>query len=67
MSTRIQSQVWCTRIQAHNVSSDSNTMCTRIGAQGCNQTWIQAQCVLRLDQQGIQIKASNCDQNVTRT
>jgi hypothetical protein len=38
-------------------------MCTqtRIGAQGCNQTRIQAQSVVRLDQQGIQIKASNCD------
>jgi hypothetical protein len=38
-------------------------MCTqtRIGAQGCNQTRIQAQGVVRLDQHGIQIKASNCD------
>jgi hypothetical protein len=45
----------------HNVYMDSSTMSTRIGAQGCNQTQIQAQCVLRLDQQGIQIKASNCD------
>jgi hypothetical protein len=47
----------------HNVYSDSSTMCTqtRIGAQGCNQTWIQAPSVLGLDQQGIQIKASNCD------
>jgi hypothetical protein len=45
----------------HNVYSDSSTMSTRIGAQGCNQTRIHAQCVLGLDQQGIQIKASNCD------
>jgi hypothetical protein len=45
----------------HNVYLDSNTMCTRIGAKRCNQTRIQAQRVLRLDQQGIQIKASNCD------
>jgi hypothetical protein len=45
----------------HNVNSDSNTMSTWIGAQGCHLTRIQAQCVLRLDQQGIQIKASNCD------
>jgi hypothetical protein len=45
----------------HNVYSDLGTMSTQIGAQGCNQTRIQAQCVLRLDQQGIQIKASNCD------
>jgi hypothetical protein len=45
----------------HNVCSDSSTMCIRIGAQGCNQTRIQAQCVLGLEQQGIQIKASNCD------
>jgi hypothetical protein len=38
-------------------------MCTqtRIGAQGCNQTRIQEQSVVGLDQQGIQIKASNCD------
>jgi hypothetical protein len=36
-------------------------MCTQIGAEGCNQTQIQAQCVLELDQQGVQIKASNCD------
>jgi hypothetical protein len=36
-------------------------MSTPIGAQGYNQTWIQAQCVLGLDQQGVQIKASNCD------
>jgi hypothetical protein len=44
-------------------------MCTqtRIRAQGCNQTRIQAPSVLILDQQGIQIKASNCDQNVTIT
>jgi hypothetical protein len=75
--TRIQSKVWCTQIQAHYllrfknnlysdpiksvVYSDSSTMSTQIGAQGCNQTRIQAQCVLGLDQQGIQIKASNCD------
>jgi hypothetical protein len=26
----------------HNVYSDSSIMCTRIGAQGCNQTRIQA-------------------------
>jgi hypothetical protein len=39
----------------HNMYSDS------IGAQGCNQTRIQAPSVLRLDQQGIQIKISNCD------
>jgi hypothetical protein len=47
----------------HNVYSDSITMCTqiRIGAQWCNQTQIQAPSVLRLDQQGIQINASNCD------
>jgi hypothetical protein len=51
----------------HNVYSDSSTMCTQIGAQGCNQTRIQAQCVLGLDRQGIQIKASNCHQNMTRT
>jgi hypothetical protein len=51
----------------HNLYSNSNTMCTQIGAQGCNQTQIQGQCVLRLDQQGIQIKASNYDKNVTRT
>jgi hypothetical protein len=44
-----------------NVYSDSSTMSTRIGAQGSNQIRIQAQCVLGLDQQGIQIKASNCD------
>jgi hypothetical protein len=45
------------------VHSESDTMCTqtRIGAQGCNQTRIQAPSVLGLDQQGIQIKASNCD------
>jgi hypothetical protein len=45
----------------HNVYMDSSTMSTPIGAQGYNQTWIQAQCVLGLDQQGVQIKASNCD------
>jgi hypothetical protein len=51
------------------VHSELDTMCTqtRIGAQGYNQTRIQAPSVLRLDQQGIQIKASNYDQNVTRT
>jgi hypothetical protein len=44
-------------------------MCTQtqIGAQVCNQTQIQAPSVLGLDQQGIEIKASNCDENVTRT
>jgi hypothetical protein len=40
----------------HNVCSDSSTLCTRIGAQGCNQTRIQALSLLSLDQQGIQIK-----------
>jgi hypothetical protein len=45
----------------HNVYSDSSTMCTLIGAQGCNQTQIQALSVLELDQQGIQMKASNSD------
>jgi hypothetical protein len=47
----------------HNVYSDSSTMCTQtwIGAQGCNQTRIQASSVIGLDQQGIQIKASNSD------
>jgi hypothetical protein len=51
------------------VHSELDTMCTQtpIGAQGCNQTRIQAPSVLGLDQQGIQIKASNCDKNVTRT
>jgi hypothetical protein len=45
------------------VHSESDTMCTqtRIGVQGCNQTWIQVPSVLGLDQQGIQIKATNCD------
>jgi hypothetical protein len=33
----------------HNVYSDSSTMSTQIGAQGCNQTRTQAQCVLGLD------------------
>jgi hypothetical protein len=66
--TRIQEQVVLGSNQKsgvlgfkHNVYSDSSTMSTRIGAQGCNQTRIHAQCVLGLDQQGIQIKASNCD------
>jgi hypothetical protein len=47
----------------HNVYSNSSTMHTQtwIGVQGCNQTRIQAPSVLKLDQQGIQIKASNCD------
>jgi hypothetical protein len=45
----------------HIIYSDSSTMSTRIGAQGYNQTRIQAQCVLGVDQQGIQIKASNFD------
>jgi hypothetical protein len=51
------------------VHSELDTMCTQnwIGAQGCNQTRIQAPSVLGLDQQGIQLKASNCDKNVTRT
>jgi hypothetical protein len=42
---------------------ESDTMCTQtqIGAQGCNQTRIQAPSVPGLDQQRIQIKASNCD------
>jgi hypothetical protein len=45
------------------VHSESETMCTQthIGVHGCNQIRIQAPSVLRLDQQGIQIKASNCD------
>jgi hypothetical protein len=43
----------------HNVYSDSSTVSTWIGSQGCNYTRIQAQCVLRLDQQGIQIKAGH--------
>jgi hypothetical protein len=60
--TRIQEQ----RVLGSNqivVHLESDTMCTqtRIGVQGCNQTWIQSQSVLGLDQQGIQIKASNCD------
>jgi hypothetical protein len=60
--TRIQEQ----RVLGSNqivVHSELDTMCTqtRIGAQGCNQTWIQSQSVLGLNQQGIQIKASNCD------
>jgi hypothetical protein len=42
------------------VHSESDTMCTQtqIGAQGCNQTQIQAPSVLGLDQQEIQIKAN---------
>jgi hypothetical protein len=68
--TRIQEQCvlgsnqMCAALRfKHNVYSDSSTMCTQtwIGAQGCNQTQIQAPSVIGLDQQGNEIKASNCD------
>jgi hypothetical protein len=43
----------------HNVYLDPSTMCTRIGAQGCHQTRIQAPSVLRLDQQGRPVRVES--------